>query len=371
MQLVLTEPLRQQLLSAIGMVKMAMPGALAGAQQAQASAGLDPKALVDLLGVYFDVFEIGAKGLRSLDLAVDLGGENLLVRSRLNAESGSELSTWFQGSPGTLDSVMPFALGRGPAAFAMRWGQNPAFMPILKKIMRLSLQMQGIAPDSDAAKETERLLDLMLPVKAAGVLDLDQGLTFAATYEFPGRNLSEFYGVLKKYMQTSMQTQVGEGKPYKSVRMEEAKRQIGGVSIDRASMEFNLESPLYKAPGQREMIESLFPGAKMEVDYALKGERLFFATPARMEPLLANAAPSVKPPSLPPNSIVWGRVNVLQLLPRFLNANPMVPDEVKQKFQGLDGAGTDVTFTIALDGALSSETALPLKLLQSVSKLKP
>ena len=175
---------------------------------------------------------------------------------------------------------------------------------------------------------------------------------------------------MRQYLQTSMSSIAGESKPYKSIQFEEAKRTVGGVSVDRATMEFNLESPLYQAPQQRQMIESLWPGAKMELEYAVKGNLLFLAAPSLMESLLATSPSAAsKPASLTPNTMVWGRINILQLLPMMMKANPMVPEEVKQRFEGLDPAGTDVIFQLDLDGALKGEASVPLKLLQAISKV--
>ena len=370
LQLTPGEPLRQQLVQGLAMVRMMMPGAMSAAQQGQVPAGIDPKAMADLLGLYFEVFELGLKGLRDVSVAVELSGENLVIRDRVSALAGSELAGWLQGSEGSLDSVLPYALARGPAAFAMRLGPASSLMPTLKKFMRLSLQMQGTPPDSAAVTEMDRLMELMLPSKGGGYLDLENGFQFAAAYEFPGKDPKEVHGSMRQYLQTSMSSIAGESKPYKSIQFEEAKRTVGGVSVDRATMEFNLESPLYQAPQQRQMIESLWPGAKMELEYAVKGNLLFLAAPSLMESLLATSPSAAsKPASLTPNTMVWGRINILQLLPMMMKANPMVPEEVKQRFEGLDPAGTDVIFQLDLDGALKGEASVPLKLLQAISKV--
>ena len=364
------EPLRETLLQGLGGMRMMLSGVIAG-QQAQAMPGLDPKALAELMGVYFDVIGVFLKGLERIDLSLDVRGENLFVSKHIRAKAGSELVGWLKAGEGSLDSVLPYVGSQAPVSFAMRWGESAGFMPTLKKFMRLSMQLQGVADDSEAVKETDKLMDMMFPLRAAGYVDMGKGFSVAGVYQFPGHDAGEVYKFMRGYFEKTMQSQSGEGKPYKSIRWEQAKQTVAGTKIDRATMEFNLDAPLYQMPGQKEMIEKLWPGGKMEFDYALKGENLFFASPANTENLLSGkAASSGVKPVVNKNTVGYARVNILKMLPMMLDANPMVPDEVKEKIKGLESAGTDVTMRIDLDGAASGEATVPLKLIQSLGKLQ-
>lgn len=364
-----TEPLRQQMIQSMAMVRMMVGGAM-GAQNQEAFPGMDPMAMAQLFGVYFDVLETGLKGWENLNLGVDVQQDALRIQERVTAVAGSEFAAWLKGTDGSLAPVLAYADDAASAAFAFRWGESPAYMPTLKKFLRLSMQMQGVPADSDTVKETERLIDLMAPMQLAGSVDFQKGLTFSGAYQFPGRDVKEIYGLMQKYLETSMQGQVGEGKPYKEATFKEAQREVAGQQVDRLTMAFNLDAPLYQMPGQKEMIESLFPGGRMEFDYVVKGENLLIASPDHLEKLLKVDSGSSKARlgTLRPSTVLAARVNILQLIPQFLKANPMIADETKQKLEDLDARGTDILFSVDLDGAFSGEAVVPLQLIRSAAK---
>lgn len=364
-----SEPLRQQIVQSLAMVRMMIGGAFSSQSQ-DAFPGVDPMVMSQLLGSYFDVIDIGLKGWQKLSIGLDLTGENLAVRQSLTAIDGSELSKWLQGSDGSLGSVTSFIDETSPAAFAMRWDANPAYMPTLKKFMRLSMQMQGTAPDSEAVAETEKLLDLMAPMQAAGTIDFANGMGISGVYQFPGRDISEMYGLMRKFIQNSMQGQVGENMPYKELSIKEGHHKIGSQSVDRVTMAFNLDAPMYQMQGQKEIIEGMFPGGKMEFDYAVKGDNLFVASPDRLEQLLATSNPAAKTQigTLRPTTVLAARINMLKLVPQFMKNNPMVPETTRNQFNNIDSTGTDIRMTIDLDGSLKGETLVPLRLIKNVAQ---
>jgi hypothetical protein len=364
-----TESLRQQLVQGLAMIRMMVGGAI-GAQNQEIMPGMDPMAMAELLGVYFEVIEVGLKGWDSLSIGLDVQQDALRIQERVTAVAGSEFATWLKGSEGSLASVLAYADDTAPATFAFRWKEAPAYMPTLKKFLRLSMQMQGVPADSDTVKETERLIDLMAPMQLAGSLDFKNGMAFSGAYQFPGRDVKEIYDLMRTFMETSMQGQVGEGKPYKEAIFKENQREVAGQRVDRLIMTFNLDAPLYQMPGQKEMIENLFPGGRMEFDYVLKGDSLLIASPTQLDKLLKVDAgsPKAKLGTLRPTTVLAGRMNVLELIPQFIKANPMLPEEAKQRFEGIDARGTDIQFRVDLDGSLNSEALVPLQLVRTAAK---
>jgi hypothetical protein len=370
LDLVPTDALRHLILQGLGSARTGIEAAVL--TQPGQLPGVDGRALKELLGLYLDVFEIGFKGLERLHLTLDLRGDTLVVGKRVTALAGSDFAGWLRGVEGSLDSVLPYATGKAPVAFAMRLHASTNLMTLLRKFTRASLQVQGIASDSETAKETERLLDLMIPVKVGGIVDFTKTFSFAAVYEFPGRDLGGVHDAVKRYLQTSMQSQAGPDKPYTTVTYEEGKRELGGVRVDRATMVLNFDSPLYQGQGQREMLESMWPGGRMEFDYLRKGDRLFLASPDLMEGLLAQgpAASAPKPPSITRDTVAYGHVNLVKSLPRMLQANPAVPADVKERLGRLDSEGTEVTVQLDLNGTLIGQADIPLRLLSSLGKLR-
>jgi hypothetical protein len=210
----------------------------------------------------------------------------------------------------------------------------------------------------------------MLPVHFAGAMSFDGGMDFGGVYEFPGRDLKETYGMFKDFINSSMQSQVGGDNPYKEIKFEEGVRTVAGVNVDQVTMVMNLDAPIYQQPGQKEMMEMMWDGGKMVFDYAIKDDHMYIATEGGIDALIKGEGKSSAKPALAvtENTVVYGRINFLELIPKFLAANPMMPEEMKEGFAKLDSTGTDVAFKVDLDGAFHSQSRVPLKFISTVGQ---
>lgn len=359
------DAVRNQALQSLGMFKMIASGAMAS--QGGAS-GMDPKALGEIINVYFEILETGLAGLEKLEAGLDARDDNLNLSLQVRAKSDSKLAPWFRSTPGNLDGVAPYAGDKSAMSFAMRFDSQPGYLPMLKKLVRAGMQVQGLPADSDLAKDMDQLFDKMLPLKAGGEMDMNQGMIMSGIYQFPGRDMKDAYGSLRKIMDSISKSQVGEGKPYKTASFQEAKRKSGSTSVDLVTFEMNFDSPMFKAPGQKEMMESFWKGGRMEFEYALQGDNLFFASPSRMDGLLA-AKPTGKSEPVGPSTVAVARFNLVKMLPTFMGANPMVPAEMVTRAKGLSSEGTDVRVRLDLDGTFKGSAVVPLKMISSMAKL--
>jgi hypothetical protein len=361
--------LREEMVGAVGMGRMAIGAAMTGQNQ-EAMGGIDPKVMVQLMSVYFDVIETGIKGFESLDLKLDLSGETLIVEETIVPVAGSALAGWFTVKDGNLGALSPFLNRKSPMGVAMRFEGNESLMPTLKKFIGLSMQLQGLPADSDAIRETEQLIESFVPMQFAGNIDVNQGIQFGGIYQFPGKDSAKVYASMKEFLRNSMQSQVGTDKPYSSVTLDEGQRKVNGVSVDRATMVINLEAPIYQMPGQKEMMESLWPGGKMIFDYALKGQDLLMGTPEHLDALLAGpAASAYQPNGVNPQTVAFGHFNVFSFINAVMAANPMMSDEDKAKFNEVDSTGTAVDFRVDLGNRLVYHASIPLKLLRTIGQL--
>ncbi|GEM_PF-2448479 len=364
-----SDALRAELLQTIGLGRMIITGAVAEQDPAKMP-GINPQALGELLGFYFDTVETGITGVDTISLGLNVDKSDLTITETVSATPGSELAKWLASSTGSLDGVLPYAAGSAQASFAMRFGNNPDVMPLLKKLMNLSMQMQGTGTDPKTVQDTETLVDAMLPVQFAGTVNVSNGINFGGAYEFPGRNVNEIYALFKTYLTGPMQSQAGEDKPYREISFKEGARKVGGTSIDQVTMVINLDAPIYQAPGQKEMIASMWKDGELVFDYAVVGERMLVGTADSIDALLAGGGRSSVKPVLPlgKDTVAYGRINLLELIPAFLMANPLFPEEGKEKLKNLNAAGTDVSFKVDLNGALHSETVLPLKFISAIAE---
>jgi hypothetical protein len=361
--------LREELVGAVGMGRMAIGAAMAN-QDAQAMGGIDPKAMGELMSVYFDLIETGLKGLESLDVGVDLKNNKLTLDETIAPVAGSTLAGWLKTKDGNLGALASYLDANAPMALAMRFEENEGLMPTLKRLISLSMQMQGLPADSEAVRETEQLLEQFVPMHFAGNFDLKEGIQFGGVYRFPGKNPAEVYGTMKKFLQNSMQSQVGADKPYSSITVEEGQRKVGNVAVDRTTMVINLDAPMYQMPGQKEMIETMMPGGKMVFDYALKGEDLLMGSPARLDAILAGpAGTAYRPEGVSPRTVAYGYFNVFSLIPAIMAANPGISDDDKEKLAKIDATGTAIDFRVDLGNALHYQAGIPLKFFQTIGQV--
>jgi hypothetical protein len=126
-------------------------------------------------------------------------------------------------------------------------------------------------------------------------------------------------------------------------------------------------------PGQKEQLEMFFPGGKMEFDYALKGDQLFFAsaTGSQMQDLLEGKLNRPSSIELEKNTFVAGSFNLLEAIKRIAGTNPMVPEEARTMLSKLDPQGTSIEFQTSADNNLHATLQVPLKLLREMGRLQP
>jgi len=128
-----------------------------------------------------------------------------------------------------------------------------------------------------------------------------------------------------------------------------------------------------KMPGQKEQLQALWPDGKMEVDYAIKDDRLLAATPDRMKELLepANGQPNRKEAlKLERGTCLAGYMNLLGFIRQAFAVNPAIPEAAKDKMAKLDPRGTSLEFQLRLDNQAHSVVRVPFKLLRELGKLK-
>ncbi len=362
--------LREEMAGAVGMGRMAI-GAALSSQGQQAAPGLDPKVMAELMGVYFDVIETVVKGFESLDLNLDLKGNKVLLKETIVPVPDSVLAGWLKVKEGELGVLRPYLVGDAPMGMAMRFEENEGLMPTINRFIALSLQVQGLPADSDVVQQTEELVRKFVPFQFAGTLEMNQGIQFGGIYQFPGKDSAVVYDSMKDYLRHTMQSQVGEGKPYSSLTFEDGVRRSNGVAVDRATMALNLESPIYQAPGQKEMVKNLMPDGKMTVEYALKGKDLLMGTPGRLDAILAGppAGATYQPTGVNPHTMAYGFMNVFKFLPPILAANPMMSEEDKARFNKVDSEGTAFDFRIDIDNQFDYLASIPLKFFRTIGQL--
>jgi len=367
----LSEPTRAQAKSLLGFGRASAAQAMES--QGAAATGANPKAMTGIINAYFDLLDTFLDGFQELRLGVEVAPEALQFDERISAKAGSELAKWMESpaerlTASDLSSLDPDALFSAAASI----GKSDSLMKIAKQFMVLGLQMQNMETNGPMFKDINALLERVLPVKFTASAYLKDQLSFTGVYTFPGGNAAEIYAQMKKFFNQTLKSQVGEGKMYSAASLTEKHHTIDGVSVDRLSLALNLDNPMFKAPGQKEQMKAFWPDGKLEFDYVLKDGKLLFASAAgnQMQALLAGKANRKPTLELQESACLAGYMNVLGFMKVSLQANPMIPDEVKEKFGKLDPQNTSTEFQLSLDKQMHATGRVPLKLLHEMGRLK-
>lgn len=339
---------------------------------ALAETGADPKAMAEVFNSYFDLLDKVVAGFQEMKLGLEVTPEAITIDELVTAKDGSELSRWMQPSSNhlaaaDLNGLDPEAL----VAIAGYVGKNDDLLKLLQKFTALGLQMQNVETNEAFGKDMAALFDKMLPVKFSGSVSLKDQFSFSGAYTFPNGNAGEAYAQMKRFVNGSFQTMVGTNKFYSSARLVEKHHVINDVPVDRFTMKINLDSPMFKMPGQKEQIEAFWPNGKLEADYALKDGKLYvaFGSTNLMQDLLDGKPGRNGSIELEPNAFLAGYFNLLEGLKRMTQATPMLPDEMKAGLAKLDAQKTAVEFQLSLDNQFHATAKVPMKLLRELGKM--
>lgn len=362
------DAVRMQVVSTLAFGKIMLSQTFENPQFAGQS-GFNPVAMKDIIGIYFQIVEGVVQGLEQLHVEVDVTSENIAIHKRVIPLAGTDLAEWLRPGKGGLQTLVPFMDPEAPLAVAARLTAGPGALEFMKKAIRLGFQMQNLNEDETTLERTDELMQAMLPMAFAGSIDLDDGYQFGAVYEIPGTEPAKVYGQLLDWLDNVMPGQVGKDKMYSSFTLKRGAQRIGDVSVDHASIGINPDSPALQSPQQKAVFEKMWPGGKMEIDYALKANRLHIAAGMALEKVMTprNAPQQL---AVDPETVLMGHANLAALLKGTLSSNPLVPPQTQAKFKQLDPKGLSIPFKVNVDGQLKSESRIPLKLISALSRLQ-
>jgi hypothetical protein len=373
LKLNVSDPVREKAVAGLAFGKMAMSAAMA-AQNTGTEGGPSPATIQSILAAYFDVIDTFLAGLQGLTLRLDLSPDALAVEESVTAKPGTDLASWLKAPAGEVTAQdLNWVEPDGLFSMAGYIGNEPWVQKLAQKMIPLWLQLQNAETNSALLKDFEDLLPKMLPVAMAGSMDLKDKMSLAFSYRFPGGNVAELYAQAKRLMTNDFQAFVGKDKMYTAASVLEKHETINGVPVDRLSVTLNLDNPLFKMPGQKEQLQIFYPEGKMEIDYAIKGDRLLAASAGRMKELLerGDAKSSRKwALKLEKGTCLAGDVNLLGLIGRVVSGNPAIPDAVKDKLAKVEAQGTGIEFQVSMDGQMHAVARVPLKLFREVGRLK-
>ncbi len=363
------EAIRTQVLSLTMLGRMSMIQGMAGADSGAVVGAYNQKAMMEMLGVYLDVFETFIRGLSVLKLDFDADDEFLKINKNITATPDSELRRWLTSPNADLNPLMAYLKSDAPMSFAGGFGDNTELIPLIKKITLLSFSLQNISPDDALKKDVEELISQLFPMSYAGSIDLAPGFSWSAAYAFPKADLKGVQDRIRGFMEQTIQMQVGEKKPYKQGGLTRNQRKVGEVDVDLISLEFNLDSPLYQDPAQKEIVKKMWVDGKMIMDFGIQGNRMIMGSPQRFEELLKLGDGNTKTVStqLAPNlnTLLWGRMDPFALFRWGASMNPFLTTTAGPLLDGLKGKKADVLMKIDVNESFNGDFWIPLSAISS------
>jgi hypothetical protein len=301
-----------------------------------------------------------------------MDSDNLILEETVSAKPQSELAKWIR-KPGhplgqdDLDGIDPEAQFSG----AVTMDKQAQFIELMQKFMRLSLEMQNQGTNETALNDMMELMGKFLPAKVSGSVYMQEHMSFAGLYRFPGADAAAVYATMKPLLSKFAKSQTGEGKLYAAASFTEKHHTAGDIPVDRFSLTMNLDSPIYQSAQQKQQIEKWFPGGKIDIDYAVKDGKLLLGSPEKMKELIATAPkPAGQVMAVDNSTVALGYLNIVAAMKSVLGTSRDVPEALRNRAAKLEPKGTSIQFVLKNGDQVHSEQRVPLKLLNQMGTLK-
>lgn len=364
---------RAQARAALGSIRENILNSFPPEGSENAPPGIDPEAFREVLSLYFDALDQVVNGVDRVRVDVDLTEKALRFDKRVIIMPESDLAAWTAPPVSGLGRDLLGLLDqRAFASIAAATSDQETVKSWLKRLARTSMRLQYLNLETETLTEMEHLIDAMFPMKFAASVYLQEGLTFGGAYQFPGRDVDELYQKFLAFYHDMIGDLVGEENFYKEAQMIEDHHEVDGVSVDRFDTRINLDHPMFGMPGQKESIQRMWPDGRMVVDYAVSDDRLVFASPDLMASFL-KASPDRQVPAAAAaadaHTLLAGQINLLALIRESIASNPIVPAEVKSKFEKIDPSGTALAFRLNSEEGLHAFGTLPIKFISELGRI--
>jgi hypothetical protein len=363
------ETLRKQLVAGLQMFRSMMQMQLKNPQGTKQNAATPFAAIGDILGLYIDFGTLVVNGLDNLTLNVDINAEQISVSNRIVAVPDSELAKLLKPTNPNLAPLAPYLGGDSAMAFAGHLQGSEFSQDLITKAMAVSAKLQGAKDSDELAKKMTDIMNKMLPMSFAGSFDMGPEFRVVGRYEFPDNRALDIHKDFSALMDTMTKMQIGEESLYSSYSRKAGARKVKGMAVDLITTAINTNSAMLKLPGQLEAFRMMWPDDKITYEIAGKGKRIYYSMGAPIEQAMNKSNnPAKLRVKIDKSTVIAGRYNFLKLMKTWLPNNPMMPAFMKESVAQLDHSGTGVDLKANLDGALSGQTVIPMKLLTQFSR---
>lgn len=329
-----------------------------------APTALLPPGAYQMLTTCLDLGSVIVRGTKRVTITLDVEEDRLLLRDRVEAVPDSQFARLLQPSASDLDSLMPFFDADTPVVVAAHIVGDS----YLRKLFLKAVQT-GNKPDETFTKETEELIDAMLPMSVATGLDWRRNYRAAGIYQFAGSQASALQGRFLKFIQGYLASQNGDERVYAGIKVRRNVRQVDSMQIDQLQAKLDPDSPIFAAEGPKEALARIWPNNEINAEFASQGARLFYSSGTPVEQTVRPARNPLQPAvKADTNTVMLVRFNPVELMIHGLVNQRRPTRRTLKLLELLEADDAAIDAKVNLDGGMSGTVSVPFNLIREFGK---
>jgi len=362
------EPVRDALLAQIQQARKTIVPLLAMISGAQAGAA-DPESIKKILGIYFEALQALVTGIDNAVLNFDMNDQKIIVQTVAHPVKGGPTEKYFAPPESDIKKIIGLANSNAQLMYAGILGDKTPIMAEFKKIIPLSLKMQGL--DGETAGKMNELIntsmDLMIPCLFMGALDISpEGFAVEYAIKLDEKRASGFCEQLGLFYK-DIEKLAGPDKLYKKIEYRKDVRKVEGMPVDRLTLEYNMDHP------QAAMLKQAGIGALKEMifEYTTVGDTVVMASPSKFDALVQKVRKGGNGSSITvrDNTVLKGSLNIVECMKGIMGVITTIPPHIKNICQGMPSAGTAIECDLVLNNTADIKMTIPVQLLKTAGML--
>lgn len=329
----------------------------------------DPEAFKSIFGLYFKALKTLVKGIEKAEVNLDADTQNITVQTVAHPVKGGSVETFLAPPESEIKKIIGLANIHAQFMYAGILGEKPALMAEFRKMIPLSLKMQGL-DGKTAGKMGEMIsasMDLMTPCLFAGSADVSaEGFAVEYAIKLDKKRASGFLEQIGSIYR-DMEKLAGPDKLYSKIEYSKNVRKVEGITVDRLTLAYNIDHP------QGAMLKKAGMGAleKMVFDYAAVDDTIVMASPSRFDALVQKIRQGDNGSHVPvrDQTVLKGSFNIIECIKGITGMVTTIPPQIKNICQAMQSEGTAIEFDIVCNNMADMKMAIPVKLIRSVAMI--
>lgn len=327
----------------------------------------DMSKMGELMGLYFDTISAFVNQTDSLQYSIGANDDEILLGYEWDPTDGSEAEKFCKVTPGGLGDLSKFIQADKSSYFLANINIPKSVMTPLTKFMNISMEMQGIKMSESELKEMSNFMNSFMKYKAAGYMDLQNGIKFSAVYDFGQDATINLDNFIDYYQGPGVSGMVGKDKLFDDLKISNSTITNAGDKLDvtKVSMSLNTDLPYLNVSGQGNVLEALYGGKEMKYEMAANKSYMFYAMNSSIKDIMRKGTGITTP--IQENTILWAKMDIWGLVSGVMKAQPGMEEVFKNLgnepavMEIHSTGGTKARFDIKMDHGLLKNIASLIK----------